>query len=149
MPPAPKPVAKKKKHKKKSPSEYQELVLSLDDLVKRIVHIRDNDTCVICGSTARPQAGHLFVRDRKKTRWALHNVNIQCARCNLLHRFDQAPYIHWFIEKYGLEAYNELYSDAEGEPYYKWATADLRALREELDNVLKKLLLDRPYPPAS
>jgi hypothetical protein len=142
MPPYPKPEPTKKKKKRRPKSEYKLLVEQLDSLVRDIVHIRDKDICVVCGSTARPQAGHVFVRDRKKVRWALHNVHIQCARCNLLHRFDQAPYFHWFQEKYGMQRYNELYHEAEDEPYYIWSIPSMQELALSLEQELFRLSTD-------
>jgi hypothetical protein len=138
--PCPKPVAKTAKKKRREKTEYQVLVAQLDDLVSQIVHLRDKNTCVICGSTARPQAGHVFVRDRKRVRWDLRNVHVQCASCNLRHRFDQAPYFYWFMQIYGKPAFDELYELAEGQPAYIWSIPDMRVLTRELEQMLASLL---------
>lgn len=128
--PKPKPEKKRRKHHPKS--EYKQVVERLDRLVSQIVHLRDGETCVICGSTARPQAGHVFVRDRMRVRWALDNVHVQCAACNLLHRFDQAPYFHWFVQTYGAAAFDSLYDRAESLPYFKFSLPELAELEDAL-----------------
>jgi hypothetical protein len=145
MPPYPKPKPVKRK-KRKQHSEYQDIVERLDKLVSQIVHLRDDNTCVICGSTAKPQAGHVFVRGRMKVRWSLWNVHIQCARCNLMHRFDQAPYFHWFIQKYGNDEFNLMYKEAEETPYFKWGFPELQLLEEELTAEWTRLRLERHVP---
>jgi hypothetical protein len=139
MPACPKPKPTKRR-KRKIKSEYKELSNRLDALVSAIVRMRDGNTCVVCGSTAKPQAGHIFIRARTRTTWMLYNVHTQCARCNLMHRFDQAPYFHWFIHKYGNKAFDELYALAETDPYWKWSVPELREFDLSLTAEYERLM---------
>lgn len=139
MPPCPKPP-KLKKRKRKIISPRQQAIRELDSLVAKIVHLRDQNICVLCGSTFKPEAGHIFVRGRMRVRFDLANVHIQCSSCNLRHRFDQAPYFSWYIDKYGLSAFKELYHLAEDEPYFKWLLPELKQMIVDYTNIYKELV---------
>lgn len=85
------------------------IVKRLDTLVSQIVRARE-PYCVLCGSTQRLQAGHLFSRVNYSTRWDLTNVWTQCASCNFKHELYSWPFYKWFITKFGQSKFDELYA---------------------------------------
>lgn len=93
--------------KKKYRSPTQRLILENDDLVRKIIRKRDKQ-CVTCGTTKNLQVGHLIKRGKKSVRWDLTNCNAQCASCNLRHNYYPEHYQIWYLERYGLYAYQFL-----------------------------------------
>lgn len=89
-------------------SARKKLVTKLDRAVSELVRARDK-RCVVCGSTQRLTCGHLFSRVAYSTRWDLLNCHAQCWSCNYKHELDSYPYTKWFLEKYGMDAYDELH----------------------------------------
>lgn len=120
------------------PKLRKKLIKECDDLVSLIVRTRDA-MCVICkadGVHRSPtmECGHLFSRRYYSTRWELLNTHTQCQYHNSLHRFDTHPYNSWFIEKYGKDKWDALYTQAHTpHPFKTW---ELEELKEKL-----KLLL--------
>ena len=110
--PKPKPTkqAKAKKRKKKTPRQMLER--QLDAVVREIVLKRDG-RCVVCGKTTNLQCGHLITRTKRGVRWDLKNCNVQCAGCNFCHEHNPHPYTHWFIQRYGLPEYENLFARSE------------------------------------
>lgn len=83
-------------------------VRKLDKITSLIVVRRDRK-CFTCGSTQNLQCGHLFTRSLYAVRWNLLNCHAQCRGCNFRHEFDATIYNLKFIDKFGLDAYKELY----------------------------------------
>ena len=81
-----------------------------DTLFSKYIRARDHNTCVLCGSTERPQCGHLLSRSASATRWDETQCFCQCSSCNFKHEFNAYPFIKWFIEKYGKEKLDEIQS---------------------------------------
>ena len=86
------------------------------DYFSLYIRVRDNFTCVLCGNSYEQgyimQAGHVIGRSIKAIKWAEDNVFCQCFICNGQHRYHPEVYFNWFINKYGLEKFQE-YSSAE------------------------------------
>lgn len=77
---------------------------------------RDNWTCVLCGKTKANAVitnGHLIKRGKKIHLFSELNCHALCGGCNKLDNYDHDIYVNWFIRKYGLEAYQELYDTKE------------------------------------
>lgn len=87
------------------------LIRKLDKAVSVKVIERDRK-CFTCGKTEQLSCGHLFTRSLYAVRWDLLNCHAQCLGCNYRHEFDPAIYQLKFIDKYGLEAYKDLYRKA-------------------------------------
>lgn len=87
------------------------LVRKLDNLVSLYVRKRDK-RCFTCGSLDKLGCGHLFTRAWYSVRWDGLNCHAQCWGCNFRHEHDPAAYQLKFIDRYGLEAYRELYRKA-------------------------------------
>lgn len=83
-------------------------VRKLDKLVGDIVKERDI-TCVTCGTSASPTAGHLFSRVAYATRWDLDNVFRQCVSCNLKQEYDPYPMMKYAINLLGEDKVEELH----------------------------------------
>jgi len=111
-------------------TERKKLVKTLDKLVSKIVVARDK-RCITCGKTERLGNGHLFSRIAYSTRWDLRNCNAQCVSCNYRHEYDFYRYEQAFKNKYGEEAYHELYRQF-NKPR-KFTDKELKELLEELN----------------
>jgi hypothetical protein len=130
----------------------------LDALCSQYVRLRDNYTCVICG-TRNPtwirgdwtsaECGHLLSRTVSALRFDLRpdgNLHVNCHKCNTTHggqhfrirrAVDQWPYVAWYIKKYGMERWEQL--RREGEASKHWRPAELEMLIEETKIALKQL----------
>lgn len=84
------------------------LVRKLDKIVGDIVKLRDI-TCVTCGTSSNPTAGHLFSRVAYGTRWDLDNVFQQCVSCNLKHEYDSYPLMTYAIHLLGEDKVEDLH----------------------------------------
>lgn len=115
------------------------LIEDLDEVVSKIVRLRDGRRCVLCGSTYRPQAGHLWKRGVYATRWDLDNVWTQCPKHNIDHNVRPEPFMNYVAAKIGEERYDALrrragtwrkISDAELQELLDSRRALLRMLRK-------------------
>lgn len=81
--------------------------------------------------------GHLFSRVAHSTRWDLNNIFAQCGSCNLKHEYDPYPLTKYYIDKFGLEAYDALhFAYSHTRPYKTWELIELREnLKKVLENV--------------
>jgi len=76
------------------------------------VYIRKRDKCcVVCGGDYRLECGHLFTRGALSTRWDTEedgNCHAQCHDCNMMHEWDPSPFVNWYIQQFGEDAYDRL-----------------------------------------
>src|SRR3990167_5564801 len=103
----------------KSVKYRNRLITECDTLVSLVVRNRDKQCQTFLflgkypeGSTreiSELQCGHLFSRRFGATRFDLVNCNAQCPGCKKYHNYNSVPYTDWFITKYGLEKWRELY----------------------------------------
>ena len=119
-------------------TDYQKLKDRLDVVFAKYIRERDNNTCVICGSTENPNNGHLFSCVNTSTRWDEINCNCQCASCNILHEANPHPYINWFKNNYGEAMYEDLEQRWHGKPI-KTTTMWLSEKIEYYNNLIKTL----------
>ena len=145
-----------------SDEPIKKLKRELDTLCSQYVRLRDNYTCVICG-TRNPtwtkgdwtsaECGHLLSRTVSALRFDLRpdgNLHCNCHRCNVTHggqhfRFkytvDQWPYVAWYINKYGMERWEAL--RREGTESKLWHGGQLEMLIEETKIALAALRAER------
>lgn len=135
MKPMPKPVKEEKAKTVPAKTRRKRLVAKLDEITSLYVRLRDK-CCVTCSSTARLQCGHLITRAHYAVRWDTGNCNAQCASCNIIHEFDPHPYINWFIDMFGLAAYQEL---CRSDVPRKWTEAELTEKLAEIQNLYDAL----------
>lgn len=124
--------------------EHAALVDILDKLCSDIVRRRDGFQCVLCGSRQNPQNGHVLVRGKWGTRWALDNQFCQCDSCNIRHgKAQQAHYYYnWYMSRFGVAKWEELCKRAESRPGIAgkdWAITELRALLEHYEDLYDRL----------
>lgn len=135
----PKPVKEESKKRRKKKTSRQIVEKKLDLLVREIVLSRDG-ACVCpppeSGHSNVPQSGHLFTRSKKSVRWDLYNCNKQCSSCNLIHEFNSHRYTLWFIHRWGLCKYEDLYHRAEKPSLLK--VYELEELFEQLRLIREK-----------
>jgi hypothetical protein len=113
------------------------LVAKLDEITSLIIRARDKK-CVQCGSTDRLTNGHVFPGRYQVLRWDIREdgeCHCQCWPCNWRHTYHQAPYYQWFINKFGIERYNELYREYYGSSGFKFSDKELKELYEQLKKV--------------
>ena len=85
------------------------------------------------------QNGHLFSRVRQSTRWDItegSNCEINCAGCNFKHEHDPYPYQTKWQEKYGLEAYHNLYKRWNSQ--MRFSDRELQQLVEHYQSLIKE-----------
>ncbi|KWX84299.1 hypothetical protein AXF24_13140 [Streptococcus pneumoniae] len=73
--------------------------------------MRDGES-VLSGAKQSLTNGHLFSRQSYSTRWDITpdgNCHCQTMGENMSHEYDPYPYTRWYIEKFGIEKYDELH----------------------------------------
>ena len=107
-----------KRPKRKKVATRKSLIKKIDGLVFEFVCARD-EKCVECGSIEKPTTGHVLSRRSFATRWDERNVHLQCWPHNYRAAMTAAAAYHlWFIKKFGVDAFEELYRDwAKGRKY--------------------------------
>lgn len=70
------------------------------------------------------------------TRWDELNCHAQCWPCNYKHVHDWYPYQNWFVQKFGQEAYDNLYRKFKS--VVKLKPFNLEILIEEYTEKLKE-----------
>ena len=102
----PKPTrAKKKKRKKLTP--FPTLIKKANKVFNKFIRERDGQ-CVTCGTRNDLTCSHLITSGKKSVRYDTTNCNCQCKSHNFQHEWNPEIYTAWWINKYGLTAYNEL-----------------------------------------
>jgi hypothetical protein len=121
----------------KKKTERQQLVLDLDEIVSKIIRLRDGG-CVQCGfdcvSERNPTKrnsvlnnGHVFSRKSYSLRWDIRpdgNCHCQCWGDNYRHISDQYPYFKWYIGRFGQERFDKLRE--ESKQTRKWKNYELK-----------------------
>ena len=92
--------------KKKSNSERARLTRDLDNLVKKLIKLRDNYTCQYCGKPAKPRglhAAHIYDKGRwPQLRFDTLNVIALCYHCHIrgFHSGNFPAIQAWVAEKW-------------------------------------------------
>lgn len=84
------------------------------------------------------QAGHWIPRGCYATRWDPTNCNPQSAHDNLYKSGAYIEYSHWYIEKYGMEKYEQMIQTYNLHKQGKIPAFKMDELRELYDKWLKK-----------
>lgn len=106
-----KPSLRKRTPKRKKVATRKSLIRKIDALVFEFVQVRDG-SCVECGSIEKPTTGHVLSRRSFATRWDERNVHLQCWPHNYRAAMTAAAAYHlWFVKKFGVDAFDELYRD--------------------------------------
>jgi hypothetical protein len=100
-----------KRLNQKSKSERSKLEARCDEAFNAFIRFRDK-MCMQCGATEELTCGHLIPKARMNTRWNEDNAFGQCATHNANHVYDPQVYQAWFIERFGLKAWEELQKDS-------------------------------------
>lgn len=83
------------------------------------------------------QCGHLITRAHYALRWDIDlNLNTQCASCNLIHEHNPHIYINWFIDEFGVGAYQKLVAS---DVPRKWSEVELQAKLDEITALYEAL----------
>jgi len=114
-----------------------QLIKKLTKIFNEYIRLRDNNTCVICGSTQNPTAGHLFSCVNHSTKWDEDNVFCQCRNCNYYHETNAYPFTKWYIEKFGKEKLDKLFF--KHNLTAKFSNSDLITMINIYTNKLKEL----------
>lgn len=109
---------RKRRTKGKKVRTRKALIRDIDALVFKIVCL-NHEACVECGSKEKPTTGHVLSRRSYATRWDFRNVFRQCWPCNYKAAMTAAASYHlWYVKKFGVEAFDELYQRwAKGQKY--------------------------------
>ena len=92
----------------------------------------DGLPCISCGSGQPEHAGHYFsAGHNSKLRFDERNVAGQCIRCNYFLHGNQIGYRKGLIKRIGIEAVEQLESEASVKGAYKWDRYSLIAIIEK------------------
>ena len=118
--------------KRRTKTERQVLILELDNIVRQIVRLRDNNTCQYSGKKDNLQISHYISRSNTHLRFNLDNVVLLNGGVHLF-LFHKRPHLYreWFIRKIGLDKVEwlEMQDRIYCKPIY---TSDLRLLKKDL-----------------
>lgn len=103
--PKPKRSPKKKRVKLES---FKTLNNKARAAFNKFIREKYNNTCVTCGTTRNPTCSHLITSVKASTRFDPLNCVCQCKSCNYEHEYRPEKYTAWWLNKYGLAAYNDL-----------------------------------------
>ena len=92
------------KRGKKSPR--RKLVAELDRVFSLYIRAKSK-VCVFCGKPTEHWF-HIITRAKYAVRWDESNAVPSCAGCNFRMEYDPHPFIKWYIDTYGLPAYEDL-----------------------------------------
>jgi hypothetical protein len=124
----------KGRRKKKKADTTRSLVAKLDRVYSRFIRMRDADNegrvnCVTCGRQfhwTEVHCGHWIKRQHMAVRWDERNTASQCVRDNLHMGGCQDVYGKYIIDRYGLDAFNELL--AKKHETKKWTRGELEEM---------------------
>lgn len=117
----------------------------LDSIFAKYIRLRDNNTCIVCGSQESPNNGHFIARICTKLRFDETNCNCQCSSCNGIHESNPVPYTNAMIGRYGKEVVDQLSIDWFSGPvklnrlWYENKIAYYKEKIEEMEYVNKPL----------
>lgn len=144
------PKSKTGTTRKRKKSDRQKAIEYADKYFSQYIRIRDHFVCITCGvkgsyRTSPPflQNGHLISKYFFTTRYDERNCNCQCNKCNIKHEIDYEIYKRAFIDKYGEEVYDEIYTLANREPE-KISPEEVRAIGDNFKGKIKQFGFD-PY----
>jgi len=137
---SPASTSRKRASKRSKVTTRKKLIKTIDGLVFQIMLVM-YERCVECGSVEKPTTGHVLSRRSYATRWDLRNVFRQCWPCNYKAAMTAAASYHlWFVKKFGVDAFDELYRDwAKG---HKYTRLELQNLVPEFEAQLETLRKD-------
>lgn len=107
---------------KYSKYSVSELKVKAQKVFNAFIRQRDSElTCISCGTGKPEHAGHYFsAGHNSKLRFDERNVAGQCVRCNYFLHGNQTGYRKGLIKRIGLEAVEQLESQASIKGAYKW-----------------------------
>lgn len=121
----------------KKKSERMKLYDAIHKELKEIRIKGYGEACVICGSTNVVQLGHVIPAGSSlNLRFKLYNVFPQCRTCNGIHRYNQAPYLNWYVQTFGEEELDNLVQ--ESRVIKKYTMPELRELLAEVKELNAK-----------
>ena len=120
------------------------IIKKLDDLVRLIVRLRDEDTCQWCKRTVYgkdSQVSHVRSRKYYATRWALSNVKLLCAKCHFRWHDNPIEAAAWFDSAF--PARRSWILEAGRTPICVYRDSDLIEIEAALKAKLKELSDER------
>lgn len=117
-----------KKIKRKKLSSRKKVVRDLDSAFSLEVRAKAKMEIGHCAFCSNPieHCFHFVTRGKHSVRWDFRNATGSCAGCNYRYEFDPHFAITWYINRFGVAAYEKLVSD--GNKIAKFSTPDLRDL---------------------
>ena len=127
---------------KKGKTERQKIVDKLDDAVSLYIRLLEKKS-VTSGRTDKLTNSHLFSRNSYSTRWDITedgNCHCQTSDENFRHEFDPHDYTAWYINKFGIDKYDELHR--RHKTILKLKDFQLQEMLEDINSKIKLLKLD-------
>jgi hypothetical protein len=119
------------------------IIKKLDDLVRMIIRLRDEDTCQWCSRKVfgkDSQVSHVRSRKYYSTRWALSNVKLLCAKCHFRWHDNPIEAAAWFDSKF--PARRSWILEEGRKPICVFRDSDLIEIETNLKNKLAELQND-------
>lgn len=123
-------------------NKRQKLVAKLDLLFSQYIRIRDKrrtDGACVFGCGMIECCFHFVTRAKHSLRWDERNGVGSCHGSNYRYEYDPHFAIKWYLDKYGVEAYEKLIFD--GNQIAKFSIDDLEAKYEELKEKMEYVCL--------
>lgn len=114
--------------------DRKKIIKKLDLTFSKI--IRKSGKCFCCGKTDSLTCGHLITRAVYNTRWEFDNAECQCMSCNLKHEYRPEIFTELYIEKYGLEKYQNLIEKSKNPK--KTTNIELLEMLDKLEGMLNE-----------
>ena len=132
--------------KKQTPAQLKK---TLDIVFSVYIRLRDNGTCITCGSMKpwkEQQNGHFFSRQYLATRWDEENCNCQCVGCNVFRSGNMAIYAVKITEKYGPKVIQKL--DRQRQKITKMTREDYLEMIHKYQKKIDKIRADNEKSPT-
>jgi len=128
-----------KKAKEKAWTSFSKYIRTRDCIAT--TKTLDEGVCVTCGrkfDIKKTHAGHAIDSRCMSILFDEHLVNLQCIGCNIYGNGKYAEYSVWFINKYGLEEWEE--KVALKHTMKKYKVFELEEIEQKYKDKLEKLL---------
>ena len=128
---------------KKTPR--QRIVKRLDDLLREVIRLRDDDTCQKCGKKvygSNSQPSHVIPKSQSLLlRWHLWNVKLLCNACHRLWHLNPLDSAFWFRHQWPVR--NEYLQARKYIIGRSWKMSDFQKVETALKEKLSELKEDK------
>lgn len=111
-------------------------------MAQKFARLRDREKpCISCGADHSNiwNGGHMYKSELYSgVRFDQLNIHKQCTKCNLHLNGNEVGYVHGFIQRYGLEKFNQISTQARQTKNKKWSVPELQEIINDYKLKLKE-----------